>query len=95
MKDSNRQLYYNQTNWSVSSRCFSRYFNRNLFSTQNNDELKLVISFYTESTKQAPNDARKENAFSFLRREAGDLKIGKVEMSKTPGLMSTFGLVLF
>jgi hypothetical protein len=92
MKDTNRQWDFNENVWSTASKFFVHCFVQKLFSTENNDELKLVLSFYVEFIKKAPNKALKENAFGFLHN-AVDV-IGKEEMAKTPGLMSTLGVIL-
>jgi hypothetical protein len=92
MKETNGLWYFNEKVWIPASRLFCRCFNQNLLSTENIDDLKLVIHFFVEFIKKAPNDAFKEKAFSFLHR-AIDV-IGKEEMAKTPGLTSTLGAIL-
>ena len=92
LKDSNRHWYYNKRIWSISSKTFINCFNLEFFSTDNNDDLKLIISFYIEYIKKAPNEAKKEMAYQFLRKAGG--VIGMAEMAKMPGIMITLGLIL-
>ena len=95
MKDSNNNQHwdFNEQIWYTASLFFSGCFYQKSFATQNNDDdLKLVLSFYVEYIKEAPNNAFKHNTFAFLRR-ASDV-IGKAEMVRTPGLMSTIGALL-
>ena len=63
-----------------------------MFSTKNNNDLKLVISFYVEYIEKAPNEAFKSKAFDFLL-EVSDV-IGREEIAKMPGLMITLGTIL-
>jgi hypothetical protein len=92
MMDSNIHWYYNKTNWAISLTFFFICLRRQLFPSQNNDDLKIVIYFCVAFIKKAPNDAFKAHAFMFLR-EAGHV-IGRAEMAKTPDIMSTLGSIL-
>ncbi|OEU07380.1 hypothetical protein FRACYDRAFT_251186 [Fragilariopsis cylindrus CCMP1102] len=92
LKDSNRHWYYKKRIWSISSKTFINCYNLEFFSTNNNDDLKLIISFFIEYIKKAPNEAKKDLAFQFLQKAGGF--IGMAEMAKTPGIMITLGLIL-
>ena len=90
MKDSddrNWEYDINKRVWNGVTRLFSRCLQHNLFSTQNNNNLKLVVSFHVEYIKRAPNDAFKSNAFAFLHKACD--AIGNTEMISIPGLMSS------
>jgi hypothetical protein len=92
MIDSNRQWAFHEENWDRASYFFFYCFRGQFFPTQNNNDLKLVISFFVEYIEKAPNEAFKSNAFDFLL-EASDV-IGRDEIAKTPGLMITLGTIL-
>ena len=92
MKDSNRQWAFEEIFWKSASYFFFYCFRGQLFSTKNNNDLKLVIPFYVEYIEKAPNEAFKTNAFDFLL-EASDV-IGREEVAKMPGLMITLGTIL-
>lgn len=92
MKNSNRQWAFEEEIWKTASYFFFSCFRRQLFSTKNNNDLKLVISFYVEYIEKAPNEAFKCKAFDFLL-EVSDV-IGKEEIAKMPGLMITLGTIL-
>ena len=92
MMDSNLHWYYDKKNWARSLTFFFCCLRRELFSSQNNDDLKIVISFCVAFIKKAPNDTFKAGAFMFLRE--ADHVIGRVEMANTPDIMSTLGSIL-
>merc|ERR1740130_231965 len=92
MMDSNRHWYYGKKSWARSLIFFVVCLRRELFPSQSNDDLKIVISFCVAFIKKAPNDAFKSDAFRFLRE--ADHVIGRVEMANTPDIMSTLGSIL-
>ena len=92
MMDSNIHWCYDKKNWAVSLDFFLCCLRRELFPSQNNDDLKIVISFCVAFIKKAPNDAFKAGTFMFLRE--ADHVIGRVEMANTPDIMSTLGSIL-
>merc|ERR1740117_2273820 len=92
MMDSNIHWYYDKTNWAMSLTLFLVCLRREHFPSQNNDDLKIVISFCVTFIKKAPNDAFKADPFRFLRD--ADHVIGRVEMANTPDIMSTLGSIL-
>jgi hypothetical protein len=63
MTDSNRQWAFNEESWASASNAFAHCFNQKLFSTQNNNDLKLVVSFYVAYIEKAPNEAFKSGTF--------------------------------
>lgn len=94
MKDSNRQWAFIEKKWSVASRFFIAYFMRTFstFPSENNNDLKFVISFYVKYITIEPNNAFIHHAFKFLGRAT--VVIGKVEMKETPGLMSCLAAII-
>ena len=92
LKDSDGRWDYTEKVWNMAARLYCHCMANNLFSTDNNKNLKLVVYFYVEFIKKAPNNACKVKAFSFLR-DARDV-IGTNAMVELPGLLITISGVL-
>ena len=95
MKDSIIYGDFNSQVWSVVSRFFINCYNRLFFAaaTDGHDDLvEVIIPFYVEYVKIAPNEAFKEGAFGFLY-SAGEV-IGKSLMAEVPYLMTTLGRII-
>jgi len=90
---SNKESGYDGKVWSTVSRFFINCYNRLFFAINGYDDLvKIVIPFYVEYIKIAPNEAFDEGAFGFLC-SAGEV-IGKSLLGEIPDMMTTVGNVM-
>jgi len=92
LKDVDGRWDYIENVWNMAARLFYHCIAKKLFSAQNNDNLNLVISFYVEYTKKAPNYAFEAKAFWFLHKARHI--IGKNAMIELPGLLITISGIL-